>query len=195
MTRLNDTSSVLAFLNSRRSASVKAMGEPGPTPEQLRQILTMAVRVPDHGKLTPWRFIQFEGEARAKFGMVLAERWKEKNPGHGEDILAFHRGLFLRAPMVIAVVSGAAPHPKIPQWEQTLSAAAVCMNMLLAATALGIGCQWQTDWPAYDAEIAKVMGLAVHEKIAGFVYLGTATAPYEERPRPDPMQLLTRWGQ
>jgi nitroreductase len=195
MTRLNDTSSVLAFLSSRRSASVKAMGEPGPTPEQLRQILTMAVRVPDHGKLTPWRFILFEGDARAKFGGKLAARWKEKNPGHGEEALAFHRGLFLRAPMVIAVVSKAAPHPKIPQWEQTLSAAAVCMNMLLAAAALGVGCQWQTDWPAYDADIAKVMGLAAHERIAGFVYLGTPTAPYEERSRPDPMQLLTRWGQ
>ncbi len=195
MTSLNDTSSVLAFLNSRRSASVKAMGEPGPTPEQLRQILTMAVRVPDHGKLTPWRFILFEGKARVKFGEALARRWKDMNPGHGEEMLAFHRGLFLRAPVVIAVVSGAAPHPKIPQWEQMLSAAAVCMNMLLAAAALGIGCQWQTDWPAYDAEMAKVMGLAAHEKIAGFIYLGTPTAPHEERPRPDPMQLLTRWGQ
>ncbi|HEY5597905.1 MAG TPA: nitroreductase [Kiloniellales bacterium] len=195
MTLLNDTSSVLAFLNSRRSASVKAMGEPGPSPGQLRQILTMAVRVPDHGKLTPWRFILFEGGARAKFGEALAARWKAKNPGHGEEILGFHRGLFLRAPMVVAVVSAAAPHPKIPEWEQTLSSAAVCMNMLLAATALGVGCQWQTDWPAYDAEIGKVMGLAAHEKIAGFIYLGTAAAPYEERPRPDPMQLLTRWGQ
>ena len=195
MTTLNDTSSVLAFLNSRRSASVKAMGEPGPTPTQLRQILTMAVRVPDHGKLTPWRFILFEGEARAKFGEALVARWREKNPGHGDEVLAFHRGLLLRAPVVVAVVSGAAPHPKIPEWEQTLSAAAVCMNMLLAATALGVGCQWQTDWPAYDAEIAKVMGLAAHERIAGFIYLGTPTAPYEERPRPDPMQLLTRWGQ
>ncbi|MGQ0484222.1 MAG: nitroreductase family protein [Hyphomicrobiales bacterium] len=195
MTSLNDTSSVLAFLSSRRSASVKAMGEPGPTPEQLRQILTMAVRVPDHGKLTPWRFILFEGKARVKFGEALARRWKDKNPGHGEEILAFHRGLFLRAPVVIAVVSGAAPHPKIPEWEQTLSAAAVCMNMLLASAALGVGCQWQTDWPAYDAEIAKVMGLAAHEKIAGFIYFGTPTELYEERPRPDPMQRLTRWGQ
>jgi nitroreductase len=195
MAILNDTSSLLALLASRRSASVKAMGEPGPTPEQVRQILALAVRVPDHGKLTPWRFILFEGEARAKFGAALAQRWRDKNPGHGEDVLAFHRGLFLRAPTVIAVVSRAAPHPKIPEWEQTLSAAAVCMNMLWAAAALGVGCQWQTDWPAYDAEIAKIMGLAAHEKIAGFIYLGTATAPYEERPRPDPMQLLTRWGQ
>jgi nitroreductase len=92
--------------------------------------------------------------------------------------------------MVVAVVSGAAPHPKIPEWEQTLSSAAVCMNMLLAATALGIGCQWQTDWPAYDAEIGKVM--VAHEKIAGFIYLGTARPC--ERPRRS-MPLLTRWGQ
>jgi nitroreductase len=191
---LNDRSSVLSFLKTRKSASVKAMAEPGPSPAEIREILEIAVRVPDHGKLTPWRFILFEGDARARMGDHFRNRWHELHPDHGEDVLGFHGALFLRAPLVIAVVSCAAPHPKIPEWEQTLSAAAVCMNMLLAAGALGIGAQWQTDWPAYDGKIAEIIGLAGHERIAGFVYFGTPTAPLEERPRPDPTMLLTRWS-
>jgi nitroreductase len=190
----NDTSSVLSFLRSRKSGSAKAMGPPGPTPAQLAQILEIAVRVPDHGKLTPWRFILFEGEAREKFGDALKKRWKELHPDHGDESLAFHQGLFTRAPIVIAVVSRAAPHPKIPEWEQKLSAALVCYNILLAAAALGFGAQWQTDWPAYDSEMGKIIGLTLPERIAGFLYLGAPTAPFEERPRPDPMTLLTRWS-
>jgi nitroreductase len=193
MTQFNDTSSVLALLKTRKSASAKAMAAPGPSPGQLAEILACAVRVPDHGKLVPWRFILWEGEARASFGDAMKARWHELHPEHGETTLEFVRGLFLRAPTVLGVVSSAAEHPKIPVWEQQLSAGAVCMNVLLAATALGIGCQWNTDWVAYDAEIARVMGLAPHEKIAGIIYLGTPVGPLEERPRPDPMTLLTRW--
>ncbi|MBC8037589.1 MAG: nitroreductase [Rhizobiales bacterium] len=195
MTPLNDTSSIRALLGSRRSASPKAMGEPGPTPGQLMEILSAAVRVPDHGKLTPWRFILFEAEARAKFGDAMKARWRELHPEHGEESFNFQRGMFLRAPVVIAVISTAAPHPKIPEWEQALSAGAVCQTMLMAAAALGVGCAWNTDWMAYDAGMAKVMGLKAQEKVAGFIYLGTPTAPLEDRPRPDPMVLLTRWGQ
>ncbi len=171
------------------------MGEPGPTPEQLTEILKSAVRVPDHGKLTPWRFILFEGEARAKFGEAMKARWQELHPEHGPELINFQRGMLLRAPVVIAVISTAAPHPKIPEWEQTLSAGAVCQTMLIAAAAQGVGCAWNTDWIAYDREIANVMGLAPHEKVAGFIYLGTSTAPLEDRPRPDPFSLLTRWTQ
>jgi nitroreductase len=192
--RFNDTSSALSYLATRKSASVKAMSGPGPTPADIEQILAIAVRVPDHGKLTPWRFILFEGDDRARIGARFRTRWHELHPDHGEDALKFHEGLFLRAPAVIAVVSCAAPHPKIPEWEQRLSAGAVCMNMLMAAGAIGIGAQWQTDWPAYDSEIASIMGLAPHERIAGFVYLGTSTVPLEDRPRPDPLRLLTRWN-
>lgn len=194
MTQLNDTSSILAFLHSRKSASVKAMGEPGPTAAQISEILDCAVRVPDHGKLTPWRFILFEGEARARFGAVMRARWQLLHPEHGEGTLGFAAGLLLRAPVVIAVVSAAAEHPKIPVWEQQLSAGAVCQTMLLAATALGIGCQWNTDWLVYDPAMAKAMGLAPHEKVAGLIYLGTPTTPLEDRPRPDPASLLTRWA-
>ena len=94
---------------------------------------------------------------------------------------------------VLAVISTAAEHPKIPIWEQQLSAGAVCMNILYAATAMGFGCQWNTDWVAYDAEIAAAMGLKPHEKVAGLIYLGTSTVPLEDRPRPDAQSLLTRW--
>ena len=194
MTILNDTSSVLAFLHSRKSASAKAMGEPGPSPAQIAEILACAVRVPDHGKLTPWRFILFEGEARAQFGEAIKARWQELHPDHGESTLAFARGMFLRAPVVIAVISKATEHPKIPVWEQQMSAGAVCQTMILAANALGIGCQWMTDWIAYDAGIAKVMGLIGPERVAGLIYLGTSTVPLEDRPRPDPASLLSRWA-
>lgn len=193
MQQFNDTSSILALLGSRKSASAKAMGEPGPTPAQLADILRFAVRVPDHGKLAPWRFILWEGEARAQFGEVMKARWQALHPDHGEQTLGFARGLFLRAPTVLGVVSSAQEHPKIPVWEQQLSAAAVCMNVLYAATAMGLGCQWNTDWVAYDAEIAAAMGLKPHERLAGLIYLGTPTAPLEDRPRPDPSALLTRW--
>jgi nitroreductase len=193
MQQFNDTSSVLSLLRTRKSASAKAMGAPGPTPEQLAEILSLAVRVPDHGKLAPWRFILWEGAARGQFGDVMKARWSELHPEHGEQTLSFVHGLFLRAPTVLGVVSAAQEHPKIPLWEQQLSAAAVCMNILYAATAMGIGCQWNTDWVVYDAVIAAAMGLAAHEKLAGLVYLGTPTAPLEDRPRPDAAALLTRW--
>lgn len=193
MTRLNDTSSALALLKTRKSASVKAMGAPGPTPEQLRTILEIAVRVPDHGKLAPWRLIQFEGRAREKFGEIIKARWQELHPEHGEDSLSFQAGLFLRAPTVIVVVSKAGPHVKIPEWEQLLSAGALTQNMLLAAAALGVGAQWNTDWIAYDPGIMKAMGLSETEKIVGVVYFGTPAAALEDRPRPDPESLLTRW--
>ena len=194
MQQFNDTSSILALLRTRKSASAKAMAEPGPTAEQLSEILACAVRVPDHGKLAPWRFILWEGEARAQFGDVMKARWQQLHSDHGEQTLGFVRGLFLRAPTVLGVVSAAQEHPKIPVWEQQLSAAAVCMNILYAATAMGIGCQWNTDWVVYDAEIAAAMGLKPHEKLAGLMYFGTPTGPLEERPRPDPSALLTRWS-
>jgi nitroreductase len=191
--RLNDTSSPLDLLATRKSASVKAMGGPGPTEHELQRILAIAVRVPDHGKLTPWRFIVIDGAARLEFGAVLARRWLKLHPGHGEESLAFQRALPLRAPLMLALVSRAAPHPKIPEWEQQLSAGAVGQNILLAAAAIGIGCQWNTDWFAYDSEIAGELGLARNERIAGFFYFGRPREPLEDRPRPDPAHLLTRW--
>lgn len=191
--RLNDSSDPLRLLATRRSASVKAMTEPGPTPEQLALLLEIAVRVPDHGKLTPWRFILFEGAERGHIGDRLAARWLELHPDHGEATVAQARAFFERAPAVLAVVSRAGPHVKIPEWEQVLSAGAVCQNILVAATAMGLGCQWNTDWCAYDPKTLAAMGLEPQERIAGFIYLGTPSEPVTDRPRPDPASLLTRW--
>ena len=192
--KLNDTSSLLAFLKSRKSASAKAMGGSGPPPIQLAEILSIATRVPDHGKLTPWRFVVFQDEARAKVGKLFATRWAELNPSHGADTLAFHAGLFLRAPVVVAVVSTAEVHPKIPVWEQQMSAAAVCFNLVQAAQALGFDGQWQSDWVAYDEGAKAAMGVTAGEQIAGFIYLGKSAVLLEDRPRPDVAQLTTHWG-
>lgn len=194
MTKLNDTSSILSLLHSRKSASVKAMGGPGPTPEQLAEILACGVRVPDHGKLTPWRFIVFEGAAREHFGEALKARWQALHPEHGEGTLGSISAMLLRAPVAVAVISTAAEHPKIPVWEQQLSAGAVCQTMLLAATALGLGCQWNTDWMCYDPAMKQVMGLKAAEQVAGIIYLGTSTVTLEDRPRPGPESLTTRWA-
>jgi nitroreductase len=194
MTQLNDTQSVLAFLKSRKSASAKAMSGPGPSRDQLNEILEIAVRVPDHGKLAPWRFVLFEGEARGKIGEEFAKIWAAKNPSHGAESLAFQAGLFERAPLVLVVVSTAAMHGKIPVWEQQMSAAAVSYNVVLAATAMGFAAQWQSDWVAYDASAKQAMGLQESELVAGLIYMGTSTVPLEDRPRPDAQALLKVWG-
>ncbi|MGI9462624.1 MAG: nitroreductase family protein [Aestuariivirgaceae bacterium] len=191
--RLNDTSDTLSLLETRRSASAKAMQGPGPTAAQLAQLLRVAVRVPDHGKLTPWRFVLFEGEARAAAGDILAARWHALYPDHGEAMLNEQRAMLMRAPTVLCVVSAAQPHPKIPIWEQQLSAGAVCQNILIAATAMGIGCQWITGWYAFDEAVLRQFDIKADEKVAGFVYLGTPQDAVTDRPRPEPDDLLTRW--
>jgi len=194
MTQFNDTTSLLAFLKSRKSASAKAMTGPGPSDEQLKAMLSLAVRVPDHGKLAPWRFISFTGDARAKAGEQFAARWKELHPEPGEDSLAFMKGFLMRAPAVVAVVSKAAPHPKIPMWEQQMSAGAVAFNLELAALANGFDATWITDWVAYDEVAKAAIGLAAGEQLAGLIFIGKAAAPLEDRPRPDVDQLLTAWS-
>jgi nitroreductase len=194
MPKLNDRSSLLNFLATRKSASAKTMAGPGPDAGQLRDMLTLAIRVPDHGKLSPWRFIVFEGAARAAVGEHFAARWQAQHPDHGAEILGFHRDLLMRAPTVVAVVSCAAPHAKIPVWEQQMSAAAVCFNLELAALAHGFDVQWQTDWVAYDAVTKAAMGVGEAENIAGLIYIGTSTVGLEDRPRPDLQTLLTHWG-
>ncbi len=194
MTQLNDHSSLLTFLKTRKSASAKAMGGPGPDALQLRDVLAIAVRVPDHGKLNPWRFIVFEGDARGEVGERFAARFAELHPEYPAENIAFQKGLFLRAPVVVAVVSTAADHAKIPVWEQQMSAAAVCFNLVLAAQAHGFDAQWQSDWVAYDAGAKAAMGLSASENVAGLIYIGTSSVPLEDRPRPDAAALTTRWG-
>ncbi|MGI9463922.1 MAG: nitroreductase family protein, partial [Aestuariivirgaceae bacterium] len=180
--QLNDLSNTLNLLETRRSASAKAMEGPGPTGEQLEQLLRIGVRVPDHGKLTPWRFILFEGKARQQAGALLAERWHELYPDHSDAMLDEQRNMLMRAPTVLCVVSSVAEHPKIPTWEQQLSAGAVCQNMLIAATAMGLGCQWITGWYAFDEKVKSGFGLKESEQVAGFIYLGTPSKLQGDRP-------------
>jgi len=191
---LNNNSDALSLLETRRSASAKAMSGPGPSGNQLDRLLNIAVRVPDHGKLTPWRFIVFEGDARKRAGQIVADRYHELHANHGEETLDVQRNMFSRAPCVVAVVStAAADHPKIPEWEQLMSAGAVCQNMLVAATAMGLGAQWISGWFSYDRQVLTTFGLADSERIAGFIYLGTPAQLQEDRPRPEPGSITTRF--
>ena len=180
------------LLLSRRSGSAKAMTGPGPNAEELRTILTAAARVPDHGKLFPWRFIIFEGEARARFGEALAECLKASEPA-SEGRLAMERGRFLRAPVVVAVISRVREGIPIPVWEQQLSSGAACQTMLIAATALGYVANWITEWPAYNPLVGERLGLQPGERIAGCIYIGKPAMPLEERARPDLDKLVTRF--
>lgn len=179
------------LLLTRRSGSAKAMTGPGPDADELRTILTAAARVPDHGKLFPWRFILFEGEARARFGEVLAECLpaEEATP----ERLAMERARFLRAPVIVGVISRVREGIPIPMWEQELSAGAVCQTTLIAATALGYVANWLTEWPAFNAKVAQHLGLQSGERIAGFVYIGKSAQPLEERVRPELDKLITRY--
>ncbi|MGD0864732.1 MAG: nitroreductase [Rhizomicrobium sp.] len=193
-TPLNDTSSgTLGLLLSRRSGSAKAMAAPGPSGDELRRILAAGMRAPDHGKLAPWRFILFEGEARHRMGRLLVECLQESEPEASEERLAMERNRFARAPVVVAVVSRVREGIPIPVWEQQLSAGAVCQNILIAAHALGYVANWITEWCAYDARVTERLGLAPGERIAGFIYVGTGAVALEERVRPDPDALVTRF--
>lgn len=184
----------LGLLLSRRSGSAKAMREPGPSPKQIQTILAAGVRAPDHGKLAPWRFILFEGDARARMGRMLAEILSASEQEIGDDRLALEEARFLRAPLVIGVVSRVREGIPIPEWEQILSAGAVCQNLLIASHALGFVANWITEWYAYHPRVKDLLGLKSGERIAGFVYIGTSAVPLEERVRPVLDSLVTRFG-
>jgi nitroreductase len=182
----------LKLLLSRRSGSAKAMTSPGPDASELRQILSAASHVPDHGKLFPWRFIVVEGEARGRLGDILVECLEKEAPVAPERASA-ERGRFLRAPVVVAVVSRVREMIPIPEWEQILSAGAVCQTMLIAATSLGYVANWITEWPAYHPLVRERLGLKPGERIAGFVYMGTSSVPLEERARPELDTIVSRF--
>ena len=183
----------LDFLARRRSASAMTLRAPGPGDDDLATLLRLATRVPDHGKLAPWRFIVFEGDARTRMGEVLVEALRTAEPEAGEVRIEMERGRFLRAPVVVAVVSRVVESLKAPEWEQVLSAGAVCQNMLIAAHALGYVGNWITEWYAFDRKVLGRLGLAANERIAGYLYFGTAAAELEERVRPDLDGLITRF--
>ncbi|WP_026606235.1 nitroreductase family protein [Methylocapsa acidiphila] len=182
---------VIALLTSRRSAPAASLSEPGPSAEDIDLMLKIASRVPDHGKLAPWRFIVFAGEARDRAGAIVAQHYATAHPDADAAKLEIERKRFSLAPLVVGVVSRAAPHPKIPEWEQVLSAGAVCMNLIVAANALGFASVWLSEWHSYDRAVLARFGLAETEKIAGYIHIGRAPVGREDRPRPDLAQIVT----
>jgi len=183
----------IALLRTRRSLKPVELADPGPSPADLDTLLTIASRVPDHGKLTPWRFIVFEGQSRLKAGEAIAAAFLAKYPDSKPEHVDFERRRLARAPLVIAVVSRATPHVKIPEWEQVLSSGAAAMSLVIAAHALGFGATWITEWYAYDRSVLDALGLAAHEKIAGFVHIGRPIQAPEDRPRPALADIVTRF--
>jgi nitroreductase len=180
----------LALLARRRSASAQALAAPGPDAAQLQTLLRLATRVPDHGKLAPWRFVVLEGEAKAEFvGRLKVLARDQEGSEKAQAVLA----KIEQPPLTVVVISSPQP-AKIPLWEQQMSAGAVCMTLLIAAQAMGFGANWITDWYAFDAAALALLGVEPHEKVAGFMHLGTAVETPLERVRPELSALVKRWA-
>ncbi|MCF8478741.1 MAG: nitroreductase [Pseudolabrys sp.] len=184
----------LELLKTRRSVKPIELTGPAPSQTDIDTIITIASRVPDHGKLTPWRYIVFAGDARLAAGEAIAAAFRTNFPDATPDQIDFERNRLARAPLVIAVVSRAAPHAKIPEWEQQMSAGASTMNLVWAAHALGYAASWLTEWYAYDRAVLDAFGLAANERIAGYVHIGRPTKPPEDRDRPKLEAIVTVYG-
>ena len=187
LTATHANAETLAFLAQRRSTKVIHLAAPAPSGDQLDALLRIASRVPDHGKLGPWRFVVIEGEARARAGEALASVAPDAPSADAA------RNTFTRAPLCVMVVSTAAPHAKIPEWEQQLATGAACFALLLAADAMGYGGCWLTGWPCYDAHARAALGLAEQERIAGFIHLGAPTEAPTERVRANWAERVSRF--
>ena len=183
----------IELLKTRRSVKPREMSGPGPSPAELETILTIGARVPDHGKLAPWRFIVFEGDARLRAGEIIAKVFAQNNPQATATDLEIEKKRLTDAPLVIGVVSFTRPHPKVPAFEQELSAGASAMNIVTAATALGYGAAWLTGWFAFDRNVLDGFGLNADEKLAGLIHIGTPSRPNEDRPRPNLSEIVTRF--
>lgn len=184
----------LDLLLSRRSGSAKTMKGPGPGDDQIRTLIQAATRVPDHGKLAPWRFLIFKDEARSQFGEILVRALKVSEPDAGVERIAQERVRFLRAPVVIGVVSRVREGIPIPEWEQILSAGAACQTLCIAAHAMGFVANWITEWYAYHPTVREGLGLKSGERIAGFIYLGHPAEPLADRPRPSFETIARMWA-
>ena len=183
----------LDLLKTRRSIKPIELNDPGPSASEIETLLTIASRVPDHGKLTPWRFIVFEGDARLAAGEKIAAAFRTKRPDATADQVEHERKRLARAPLVIAVVSRAGPHVKIPEWEQIMSAGAAATSLVMAAHAMDYAANWLTEWYAYDRRVLDALGLSPNERIAGFVHIGRPAQPPTDRPRPPLDQVVTRF--
>lgn len=188
---MNDA--MLAMLATRRSVKPDRLQTPAPAGEELDRILTIAARVPDHKKLVPWRFIVFEGEARKAAGELFAAACQAEEKEPSPIRLDTERARFLRAPLVVGVISRVTKRPGAPEWEQILSAGAAAFGLCLAANALGYGTSWVTEWVAYSPTVRAGLGLAENERIAAFVHIGTPMEKPEERDRPKLADIVTRW--
>jgi nitroreductase len=188
---MTPSDAALAALDARRSVPSRQLGAPGPTPEQLLRMLASAVRVPDHGKLVPWRFLRIEGDARLRLGEFLAQRAREIDADAPAAAVEKDRLRFSFAPTIVAVIAHPTAGHKVPEIEQLLSGGAVCFALLQAAQALGFGAQWLTGWGAYDDYVRSRLGIGGHERILGFIHIGTAREDAPERLRPDPATLLS----
>jgi nitroreductase len=185
---------LLTALQKRRSVPAKQLGEPGPDRATLLRMLEAAVRVPDHGKRVPFRFLRITGDARQALGERLVARALERDPGAGDAALEKDRMRFAHAPTVLAVIARLGPDEKIPESERFSTASCVCFALLQAAQACGYGAQWLTGWPAYDPVVQRLLGLGADERIAGFIHIGTPRLDAPERERPDPAALLSDWN-
>ena len=183
----------LELLKTRRSIKPIELVGPAPSAAEIETLLTIASRVPDHGKLVPWRFIVFEGDARLTAGEAIVSAFRIKYPQANAEQIALERQRLARAPLVIAVVSRASPHVKIPEWEQVLLACAVAMNLVIAANASGFATAWLTEWYAYDRKVLDALGVGPAEKIAGFVHIGRPARGAEDRERPPLADIVKRF--
>lgn len=186
-------SPALQALDARRSVPALQLGAPGPDPATLQRMLASAVRVPDHGKRVPYRFLRIAGDARLQLGEFLARRSRERDPTASDAQVEKDRLRFSHAPLIITVIAAPTPSPKVPEQEQLMTAGCVCFALLQAAQALGFGAQWLTAWMAFDPAVHAHLGLADHERIAGFIHIGTPRTAVPERERPDPAALLQDW--
>ena len=189
----NGDEQALHALDARRSVPAMQLCEPGPDTPQLLRMLQSAVRVPDHGKRVPWRFLRIAGESRGALGELLAQRSRERDPQASDAAIEKDRQRFLHAPVIVAVIAAQGPDAKIPPAERLLSAGCVCFALMQAAQAFGFGACWLTGWAAYDDAIRGVLGIADDEAVAGFSHIGTVRQNAPERDRPDPAALLSDW--
>lgn len=192
MTEFNDISTPLDLLLTRRSGKARDMAAPGPDADQLATILRAASRVPDHGKLAPWRFVVVPGEARGRLADLLEKAYLDEKPEAGRLELQAMRDYATNAPCLVVVLSHPNPASHIPLWEQQLSVGAVCMNLLNAAHAQGFVANWLTGWPAFSPAVRDALG-EPGELVAGFMFIGTPLKPLEERPRPALGDIVRYW--
>ncbi|WP_332818064.1 nitroreductase family protein [Sphingopyxis sp.] len=189
----NDRSSLLAHLTTRRSGKARDMVAPGPDARALHEIIALALRTPDHGKLAPWRIVTVAAEQREALATLLKRSWVKENPGAaGLDLSALDQFAH-QAPTLLVLLSTPVPGSKIPVWEQQMSAGAVGMNLLHAAHAHGFVGSWLTGWAAYSAEVAAAFGAGDGDTIVGYFFLGTASRDLDERPRPDYDDVVRSW--